>query len=285
MNRIDLLRKIYADKGLTREAVLLCRQIVCEHYRKHGRSLPWRETLDPYAILVSEVMLQQTQVDRVKGRFETFIATFPDFRSLATAPLEAVLTEWQGLGYNRRALNLKRCAQAVVEQHGGTLPSSISDLEKLPGIGSYTARAVATFAFNLPSAFIETNIRAVFIHLLFPDQLKVHDRELLPLVAETLDRNNPREWYNALMDYGVSLKKLHGNPARRSAHHARQSPFKGSNRELRSQILKVILEDTNVTLSNIARKLQRDDTKVRRILEQLQEEGFIVVQNERFSVP
>jgi len=278
------LREAYSSGGLTPEAVTLFRRIVLDYYRRHGRSLPWRETSVPYAVLVSEIMLQQTQVDRVAGKYEAFLAAFPDFDSLATAPLDAVLAAWQGLGYNRRALNLKRCAAVVVADHDGVLPTSIAELEKLPGIGHYTARAVAAFAFSAPSAFIETNIRAVFIHHFFHGQEKVHDRAILPLVEATVEHDNPRQWYYALMDYGAYLKKVHHNPSRRSAHHGPQTPFRGSNRELRSMILRAILENQGVTIDEIVSFLDKPQDAVLNSLKQMTAEGFIVQKRGRLHI-
>ncbi len=281
---ITALRKRYAADGFTPEAAALLRGIVYGHYRMHRRALPGRETRDPYAILVSEVMLQQTRVERVVGKYRQFLASFPGVAALAAAPLQQVLACWQGLGYNRRAVNLKRCAEAVVEQWGGILPSSPEELRTLPGIGPYTARAVAAFAFDLPTVFIETNIRTVFIHLLFPDADQVHDRDLLPLVAASLDREHPREWYSALMDYGTFLKRTHPNPSRRSVHHARQSPFRGSNRELRGMILRALLASPGMTGRELAACLDRDAAQVAGNLRQLRREGFLTVRGRCYFV-
>ena len=281
---IDDLRKRFAVDGLSPVATALLRGIVYDHYRSHRRSFPWRETRDPYAILVSEVMLQQTQVERVTGKYREFIAAFPDFATLASAPLQQVPACWQGLGYNRRAVSLKRCAEVVMERWGGELPVSVDEVQSLPGIGPYTARAVAAFAFDLPVVFIETNIRTVFIHLLFPDTDKVHDRDLLPLVAASLDREHPREWYSALMDYDAFLKRQHPNPSRRSAHHVRQSPFKGSNREVRGMLLKAVLDCPGLTAAELSGRLCSDADRVGRNLRQLCEEGFLVVRRKRFFV-
>jgi A/G-specific adenine glycosylase len=254
-------------------------------YLTNARTLPWRMTSDPYAILVSEIMLQQTQVDRVIGKYTAFLALFPDFAVLARAPLQEVLGTWQGLGYNRRAISLKRCSEAVMENHGGVLPCTVEALQSLPGIGPYTARAIATFAFGLPTVFIETNIRAVFIHHFFGDREGIRDSEILPLVAATLDTTTPRDWYNALMDYGVMLKKSHNNPARRSAHHVRQSPFRGSNRELRSRILKTLIATPRLTREEVTALLGADAEKVRLNLAQMEKEGFIVKKQGRFVIP
>jgi len=260
------------------------RQLILAHYEEHGRSLPWRESRDPYAILVSEIMLQQTQVPRVLEKYREFLAAFPDFGQLARAELSAVLALWQGLGYNRRAIALTRCAQEVVTRYGGELPGEIAQLESLPGIGPYTARAVAAFAFGRPTSFIETNIRSVFIHHFFADREGVHDREIMPLVESTLDRDRPREWYYALMDYGALLKKNGDNPGRRSAHHCRQSPFRGSNRERRSLLLKAILASPGVAMDSLLTTVAADPAQLQDNLEQLTREGFVRQEGGRFWV-
>ena len=269
---------------LTPRQATLFREAIQAWFKANRRTLPWRVTGDPYAILVSEIMLQQTQVDRVIGKYAAFLALFPDFAALARAPLQEVLAAWQGLGYNRRAIALKKCAEAVMSSHGGLLPNSVEALQTLPGIGPYTARAIAAFAFGLPTVFIETNIRAVFIHHFFADRQVVKDSEILPLVAATLDRADPRDWYNALFDYGVMLKKAHDNPARRSAHHLRQTPFRGSNRELRSRIVKALLATPRLTEEEIIALVHADAEKVRLNLAQLEKEGFIRKQRGRFVI-
>lgn len=285
MSPVSRLQKQFAGEGLTPEVIDLFRRTVLGHYQRSARPLPWRETFDPYAILVSEVMLQQTQVERVKGKYESFLAAFPDLGALAEAPLQQVLTEWQGLGYNRRAIHLKRCAEAIRERFNGVVPRSAEQLETLPGIGHYTARAVAAFAFGTPSAFIETNIRAVFIHLFFHGREKVHDREILPLVEATLDRENPRQWYYALMDFGVELKRANRNPARRSAHHTRQAPFRGSNREMRSAILRTIIAQPGIETAEIIALTGREPEQIRENLVRMATEGLIREAGGRFSIP
>ena len=265
-------------------AVKTFRQIIQEHYRSHGRSLPWRETRDPYAILVSEVMLQQTQVDRVREKYREFLEAFPGLDRLARAELSQVLSVWQGLGYNRRAVALRLCAQVVVERYAGALPRDVAELQTLPGIGPYTAGAVAAFAFGEPTPFIETNIRSVFIHHFFPDRAAVKDSEILPLVQLTLDRDQPRDWYYALMDFGAMLKKTRGNPSRMSAHHVRQTPFRGSNREQRSQLLRSILAAPGLTEQELAGTMAGEAAAVSRNLRQLEREGFIRQKSGRFSI-
>ena len=259
-------------------------QIVYAHYRSHGRALPWRETRDPYAILVSEIMLQQTQVDRVREKYREFLAAFPGFSQLARAELAAVLSLWQGLGYSRRAKSLWLCAQAVVERHEGVLPRGLDELEALPGIGPYTARAVAAFAFDRAAPLIETNVRSVFIRHFFSGREAVKDSEILPLVELTLDWEKPRDWYYALMDYGAMLKKSGDNPSRKSAHHVRQSPFKGSNREQRSLILKTVLAAPGVSEADLVSTLSGELHAIRNNLQQLEREGFLRQEEGRYSI-
>lgn len=259
-------------------------ETIWHFYTTHGRSLPWRETKDPYRILVSEIMLQQTQVERVKEKYPAFIEAFPDFLSLATAPLEKILLHWQGLGYNRRAIALKRIAEEVVTKHQGVLPSSVEVLMQLPGIGRATASAIAAFAFDQPTVFIETNIRRVFIHFFFRTREGVHDKDLLPLVERTLDRTNPREWYYALMDYGATLKKDVANPNRRSRHYQRQQPFEGSRRQARGLILKTILENARVTEADLRRSTRVQPNQLRTLLKQLQHEGFLKKRGRTYSI-
>jgi A/G-specific adenine glycosylase len=219
------------------------RAMIRAHYRARGRrDLPWRKTKDPYRILVSEFMLQQTQVARVADTFKPFIERFPDFASLARAPLRDVLRAWSGLGYNRRALHLRETARIVVSRFDGRLPRGFADLRALPGIGEATAAEIMNFAFNEPRAFIETNVRAVYIHHFFPRRKRIADAEILPLVERTLDAKNPRRWFYALMDYGVTLKKSHANPSRKSAHHAKQTRFEGSDRQARGRIVRSLAE-------------------------------------------
>jgi A/G-specific adenine glycosylase len=177
----------------------------------------WRHSDDPYRILVSEIMLQQTQVERVAVKYPTFIAAFPDAATLARAPQSAVIAAWQGMGYNRRAIALKKCAEKITDEYGGTVPRDPDVLATFPGIGPATASSICAFAFNLPVVFIETNIRRVFIHSFFPDKEIVTDQEILPLVERALDREQPRVWYWALMDLGTELKKQMPNPNRKSA--------------------------------------------------------------------
>ena len=212
-------------------------------YSQKYRPMAWRETDDPYLILVSEFMLQQTQVQRVKKYFPVFVQSFPTIFTLAQSSLQQVLNVWSGLGYNNRALRLKKTAEKVCESYDGFVPSSLYELVKLPGIGPATAGAIISFAFNLPSVFIETNIRRVYIDHFFQNKIGVSDADLFPLIEKTLDKNNPRKWYYALMDTGSAIKNNKSpNPNRRSAQYTNQSPFQGSMRQLRGQIIKILID-------------------------------------------
>jgi len=229
-------------------------------------------------------MLQQTQTERVGEKYGQFIASFPDFVSLAHAPLREILKVWQGLGYNRRAVALKKVAQTVTTRFHGDLPSSPEALMSLPGIGRATACAICAFAFNEPVVFIETNIRRVFIHCFFQGQQGIKDTEILPLVAKTLDTSNPRKWYFALMDYGVMLKKQYQNPNRKSAHYQRQPPFQGSNRQIRGMILRALTAESPLSQREIEERLGKDPERVKGNLIQLQKEGFIRKKRSRFTI-
>ena len=261
---------------LTPQAVAEFRSLIYDHFRRNRREMAWRQTDDPYRILVSEIMLQQTQVQRVETKYREFIAAFPDFPSLARAPLREVLRVWQGMGYNRRAIALQKIAQRVLTEYDGRLPESEKALRTFPGIGAATAGALVAFAFNKPTVFLETNIRRVFLHVFFPGREGVKDSEILPLLEATLDRENPRQWYYALMDCGVALKKQSHNPNRRSAHYTRQSPFEGSDRQVRSLILKTLLANPRLSVGELLEVVGKGAKRTERIIDQLGEEGFLV---------
>jgi A/G-specific adenine glycosylase len=257
-------------------------RMVLSHYEHHGRDMPWRNTTDLYKILVSEIMLQQTQVERVTKKFSEFIRAFPDFSALASAPLAEILTVWQGMGYNRRAIALQKCAIRVVNEFNGILPSDVEILATFPGIGRATASSIAAFAFNLPVVFIETNIRRVFIHFFFPDREEVHDEDILPLIKKTLYRENPRIWYWALMDLGTELKKTIPNPNRRSVHYTKQTPFEGSDRKIRGALLQLFLKQQLTDEEEILGCVAEEPCRVRKILSDLEKEGFVKRRNNRY---
>jgi A/G-specific adenine glycosylase len=283
-SKISGINRATHRNHLTTREIGKFQQKIYRYYKKYGRNLPWRMTQNPYHILVSEIMLQQTQVQRVLGKYEEFIRIFPDFYTLAHAPFQTIFKVWQGLGYNRRAKALQQIAQKVIEGFQGNLPSSLETLITFPGIGGATASAIAAFAFNQPAAFIETNIRRVFIHGFFPEKTDIKDTEILPLVEETLDTSDPRTWYYALMDYGVMLKQQHENPNRRSAHYQRQSPFQGSNRQIRGMILKLLNRKIVASEQEIAEEINMPSERVKNTLNHLMEEGFIRKKGRKYQL-
>ncbi len=250
-----------------------CKKAVWAYYDKHGRSMPWRATPTPYYVLVSEVMLQQTQVRRVEPKFTQFIATFPTVQTLAKAPLSDVLAAWSGLGYNRRAKFLWQAAQSIVSQHKGHIPMDHAKLVALPGIGPNTAAAIMAYADNQSTVFIETNIRTVLLHHFFSDDKAVSDAQLLPVVKALLDTSRPRQWYWALMDYGVYLKSQGLGRLSQSAHYKKQSTFKGSLRQMRGAIIKQL---TVAPLTDAAlRQAVIADDRYQLALQSLMTEGLI----------
>jgi A/G-specific adenine glycosylase len=228
-------------------------------------------------------MLQQTQVPRGLVKFPEFIGVFPSVEALAAATTPEVLAAWQGLGYNRRALYLKRAAEIIVRAHAGVIPDDPSVLQQLPGIGPNTAASIATFAYNKSVLFIETNVRTVFLHHFFPGEEGVADAQLMPLIAEAQDAKNPREWYWALMDYGTFLKKEFGNASRRSRHYTKQSKFEGSLRQLRGHILRLLLQHNRLTAEQVLElSPNRTQGEVEDALGQLLGEGFVVLTGDEY---
>jgi A/G-specific adenine glycosylase len=255
-----------------------------EHKHRGRHSLPWRTTRDPYAILVSETMLQQTQVARVIPKFEAWMKMFPTPHALANAQTRDVLTAWSGLGYNRRALSLKRSAEMIVSKHNGSIPADLDALLALPGVGAYTARAVLAFAFDIGLPLIETNVRTVFIHHLFPRTKRlITDNELLPLVAYSLQGKSARTWYAALMDYGTRLKSELGSKKtilhNKSSSYSKQSKFEGSTRQLRAAILKRVLAagDAGVAHKELLRLFSKSHHDPAVAIASLEREGMVKI--------
>lgn len=283
------------DRTPAAQALSLFSEKVMEEGRRLYRDLPWRNTRDPYAIWLSEVMLQQTQVSRVDGRWQRWLERFPTVDALAAASSADVLEEWQGMGYNRRALALLDAARAV-SASGGAFPAEEAALRALPGIGPATAAGILAFSFNRHAVYLETNVRTVFLHELFPNEEDVLDRELVPLIDSTCppDGGNaladPRSWYYALLDYGAYLKKTVPNPSRRSRSYARQSRFEGSVRQKRAALVRILLEHREgATLQELAAELDDLEVKAGReplgecftqmLVEKLQKEGFCTLEN------
>jgi len=277
--------KLYKRKGLTQETVKLFQKIIYGYYKNHKRIFPFRENITPYNVLVSEVMLQQTQTRRVSEKFLSFTKKFPDFLTLSQTPLDILLKEWKGLGYNRRAVALKKIAEIVVNEYAGNLPESLDILKSFPQIGHNTASSIITFAFNTPTVFIETNIRRVYIYFFFPEKKNINDKAILPIVKKTVDISKPREWYYALMDYGVMLKKVHPELNKRSSHYRKQGPFKGSSRQIRGLILKLLIKNGSMGFTEIKNNLKNLELdKIKSILIQLEKEGFVKLENDQVKL-
>ncbi len=266
-------------------------RLITEYYAVHGRhDLPWRQSeangqFDPYKIMVSELMLQQTQVSRVVPKFTAFLSVFPNVTTLAAAPLGAVLAEWSGLGYNRRAKFLWQAAQTIMQDYAGGLPKTAEQLVHLPGIGPNTAGAILAYAFNQPALFIETNIRSVFIHHFFSGQDAVRDAEITSKLAAMLAAEpDPRTFYWAVMDYGTYLKQTVGNTARLSAAYTRQSKFAGSRRQVRGAILRELATQPQ-TVNTL--RISIADTRLADVLTELLGEGLIAydVTTGAYSLP
>lgn len=269
---------------LTQQENLTFQNHIWDYYARNGRQFLWRHNEDPYAVLISEVMLQQTQTARVVPKFERWMIEFPGFQSLAQASLRDVLCAWQGLGYNRRALFLQKTAQIISKEYASVLPADPNLLLTLPGIGKNTAGSICAFAFNMPTVFIETNIRAVYLHSFFPGKEKVKDNEIETLVAQTIDKRNPREWYYALMDYGVALKQQLVNPSRKSAHHAKQSKFEGSHRQIRGAILRLLAQQGTMRGELFKDQIKRKPEEIHKALHELIHEGFIACKDNSYSI-
>jgi A/G-specific adenine glycosylase len=261
---------------LTSKDITSFQNYIYRFFEMAGRkNLPWRTDFDPYKVMVSEIMLQQTQVERVIPKFHAFHERFLTIGHLANASVSEVITAWQGLGYNRRGLNLQKAAKAIQENYNGEVPQEFDQLISLPGIGPYTAAAIQAFAFDKPSVVIETNIRTVFIFHFFHESYKVTDKELEPFITATLDTSNPRKWYSALMDYGSYLKQHIDNPSKKSKTYVKQSKFEGSLRQVRGQVLKLLTKHHTITLDELEHLTQFELQRLNDALTGLIKDGFI----------
>lgn len=231
--------------------------LIWDFHQKNRRSFPWRETHNLYEILVSEIMLQQTQTHRVLPKYQNWLQQFPNPTVLANAPLSEVLLAWSGLGYNRRAKFLQQAAkQLVILDSQSSLNEK--ELRKLPGVGEYTANAILAFAYNQPTIVVETNIRTVIIHHFFADNAQVSDKEIKQILSRlaiqlspTSAEKGPREWYYALMDYGNFLKSEGHDYFHKQKGYTKQKPFKGSERYVRGFLLREVLTKGSIKLKNI----------------------------------
>ena len=285
MDETECIREYYTQEGMTERVVEAFRSVIYDYYARHSRSFPWRETTDPYHIMVSEVMLQQTQTSRAIQKYRLFLNRFPTVHALASASLHDVLEAWQGLGYNRRAKHLQQAASAIIDRFDGTVPFDEGSLLSLPGIGSYTAAAIRAFAFNRPSVVIDTNVRTVFIHFFFTYKKEVDDADIRPLVEATIDRNNPRRWYSALMDYGVMLKQRYENPGRASTSYKRQSQFEGSDRQIRGEIIRLLLQTPGMTRRDIVAAIDTEESRIRAVIDRLCQEDLVTEREKQLFIP
>ncbi|MFT6361228.1 MAG: A/G-specific adenine glycosylase [Candidatus Paceibacteria bacterium] len=250
---------------------------VMEHYGEYGRhDLPWRKKQTPYYVAVSEIMLQQTQVDRVVPFFKNWMKQFPTWKALSAAPQSEVLRAWKGLGYNSRALRLQKLAQEITDTYKGRLPRDYDQLLRLPGIGPYTAGAIRAFAFNEYTPLIETNIRRIFIHHFFKGEGDVSDAQIFEVMDDIGEVEDPREWYAALMDYGSTLPKIiKRNPNKQSKHYTKQSKFEGSDRQIRGKILDILLKNKKLLKEKVFETLGTEKGRYQKITDRMEKENFI----------
>lgn len=266
------------NNKITKEELREFQNTVWDYYRVNKRDLPWRKTKNPYHIFISEVMLQQTQVGSVIPKYIDFIKKFPTFEKLAKSPFSEILSIWKGLGYNRRALYLLNSSITICSTYEGRVPKSVEALDLLPGIGSATANSIYVFVFNEPKVFIETNIRRVFIHHFFKGKKDVDDKLIYPLVLLSLSSDRPRDWYYALMDYGTYLGKAFPNPNRQSKHYTTQSKFRGSSRQVRGEILSILLKEKNLSLKTLENLITGNRDFFKKALEELVKEKLVKVE-------
>lgn len=278
--------------------------VVLDWCSKNTRDLPWRHTTDPYKIMVSEIMLQQTQADRVIPKYEAWLEQFPTVETLAKAPVAEVIRAWAGLGYNRRALYLQRAAQAIHTL--GKFPTEEGELRKLPGIGPYTAAAICSFAYNQDIALVDTNIKRIYELLVFGDRGKVSDKEVRVVAEQFLPKGHSRNWHNALMDIGSIIAKKRGAREQQTALVAlfpplsafplpevsdtplsrpKQSNFKTSKRYFRGQILRLLREQERLTINKLEERLGPIPYSLPQLLEDLAKDGLVTIHQQTIGLP
>jgi A/G-specific adenine glycosylase len=252
---------------------------VFSFYKKYGRELPWRKTTDPYKILLSELMLQQTQVNRVILYYEKWISRWPTIHALASASLAEVLQAWMGLGYNTRAINLHKAARKIVAEFNNDVLEAMKQYKEIPGVGRYTSQAVQIFSTNANLVTVDTNIRRIFIkEFNLPE--KVSDKALWELAERCLPRGKSRDWHNALMDYGalfLTAKKTGIKPK------TQQSQFEGSDRQIRARILRCLLKE-KMSLSELEKTVRIEQIRLRQILDKMMNEKIIMTKNNSYQL-
>lgn len=257
--------------SLDQASIVRFRRTILRFYRLHGRSLPWRTTTDSYAVAVSEIMLQQTQVSWVVPKYLAWLRRWPDWQSLATAKRAEVLQQWSGLGYNRRALSLHNLAEHVVDRCDGFFPDTPDQLRQLPGIGPYLSRSILIFSRNAPLAAVDTNIRRVLIHAFALPQL-IPAQKLQEIAERVLPRGRSREWHNALMDYGTLSATARATGV---TPIGRQSVFAGSRRALRGAIIRALSNVTARSVRVLARLPEADGHDLHAVIADLIRDGMV----------
>jgi A/G-specific adenine glycosylase len=248
-------------------------------YEKNKRDLPWRKTADPYKILLSEFMLQQTQVTRVVFYYNKWLRKWPTIHALASASLPEVLEMWMGMGYNTRAVNLHRTARKIIADFHGDVLQAMKQYKELPGIGRYTSQAVQIFSTNADLVTVDTNIRRILISE-FSLPSKMPDKLLWSMAEQCLPLGKSRDWHNALMDYGslhLTAKKTGIKPKTRQTH------FEGSNRQIRAKILRCLLQKT-MSLSELEKTIKIEQKRLRPILEKMMDENIIIKRNATYQL-
>ncbi len=263
---------------------------VLHYFAQHRRSLPWRDIEGlsikdrGYKVVVSEFMLQQTQVQRVIPKYTDWMQRWPTIDTFVDAPFADVLALWSGLGYNRRARYIHGALQHILRQYDGLVPNNTEALEALPGIGTNTAGAIIVYTYNEPMVFIETNIRTVYLHEFFANMSQpVSDTQLKSKVAETLDVQNPRQWYYALMDYGTYIKKRHGTSLAKSALYKKQSAFEGSNRQIRGKIISMLTQLQSIKIEQLQEEIP--DERLYDCIKKLSSEGMVTTDGITLRLP
>jgi len=267
------------SRNISREKIQRFQKKVFSFYQKNKRDLPWRKTTDPYKILLSELMLQQTQVKRVILYYDKWIARWPTIDALASASLSKVLQMWMGLGYNTRAVNLHITARKIVTEFNSDVLKAMKQYKELPGIGRYTSQAVQIFSSNENLFTVDTNIRRIFI-CEFDLSTKIPEKELWGLAERCLPLGKSRDWHNALMDYGalhLTARKTGIKPK------TQQSRFEGSNREIRAKILRCLLTNST-SLSELEKKLGIKQKRLRSILDKMINEKIIAKRNNTYQL-
>lgn len=261
-------------------------RMIFSWWKNNRRNLPWRKTHDPYRILVSEVMLQQTQVSRVLPKYEEFLYFFPDVYALAAATPAKVLQVWRGMGYNRRALYLKKTAEEVVHTYHGYFPESELELLRLSGVGKYTARAIMVFANHAHVAMVDTNIRQIIVHFFF-DGLPQKEKDIQEIADQLVPRGKSWEWHQALMDYGALELKNVIDKTKKIKKEA-SIPFKESNRYFRGRIIDALREkswDEKALVAYMSDFYSKPQTFVKKIIEGLIKDTLLERSKEKLQLP